>query len=159
MKSVVSGRIGQIIGYEDYYFESERVLCTRAFSVTAVLTTINDDELPPGSTELDEETGHNCKMTKTQYQDFTRLVLGLDDETWAHHRTESAFCNMILQDLDAILYYFDTDGYVHGTPTSSPGDLTDIAKILARLTLLLIDANACTPHIINKVWGKTMPHD
>ena len=70
-KSVVSGRIGQIIGYEDYYFESERVLCTRAFSVTAVSTTINDDEFPPGSTELDKETGHNCKMTKTQYQDFT----------------------------------------------------------------------------------------
>ncbi len=70
-KCVVPGRIGQIISYEDYYFESERVLCTRAFLVTAVLTTIDDGEFLPGSTELNEETGNNCKMTKIQYQDFT----------------------------------------------------------------------------------------
>ncbi len=109
-KCVVPGRIGQIIGYKDFYFESERVLCIRAFLVTAVSSTIDDGEFPPRSTELDEETGHNCKMTKIQYLDFTRLVLGLDNETWAIHRTESALRNMILQDLDALLYYFDADG-------------------------------------------------
>ncbi len=70
-KCIVPGRIGQIIDYKDYYFESERVLCTQAFLVTTVSTTIDNDEFPPGSTELDEETGHNCKMTKIQYRDFT----------------------------------------------------------------------------------------
>ncbi len=70
-KCIVPGQIGQIIGYEDYYFEFERVLCTQAFSVTAISTTIDDGEFPPGSTELNKETGHNCKMTKIQYQDFT----------------------------------------------------------------------------------------
>jgi hypothetical protein len=28
-----------------------------------------------------------------------------------------------------------------------------MARILARLTLLLTRADACTPHIINSVWG------
>ena len=101
-KCIVSSRIGQIIGYKDYYFEDKRVLCTRAFSTTAVSTTVDDGYSPPGSTELDKETGHNCKMTKDQYRNFTRFVLGLDDETWANHRTESTFRNMILQDLDAL---------------------------------------------------------
>jgi hypothetical protein len=92
-------------------------------------------------------------MTKIQYPDFTQLVLSLDDETWANHRTESALCNMILQDLDKLLFYFDTDWQLNGTPILPPGDLKDIAIILARLILLLFGANACTPYIISKVWG------
>ena len=70
-KCIVPGQIGQIIGYKDYYFESKCVLCTRAFSVTADSTTIDDGKFPPGSTGLNEETGHNCKMKKIQYRDFT----------------------------------------------------------------------------------------
>ena len=35
-----------------------------------------------------------------------------------------------------------------------PGNITDMAIILARITLLLVGANACTPCIINKVWGE-----
>jgi hypothetical protein len=38
-------------------------------------------------------------------------------------------------------------------PVSSPGNLTNMARILARLTLLLVGAVACTPHIISSVWG------
>ncbi len=67
---------------------------------------------------------------------------------------ESTLRNMILQDLDALLYYFDTDWQVNSTPISPPGDLKDIAIILAQLTLLLIGANACTPYIISIVWGE-----
>ena len=77
------------------------------------------------------------------------MVLGLNDDIWAKYRTESAFHNMILQDFDALLYYFDTDWHVNGTPISPPGDLTDIAIILARITLLLIGADACTPYTVH----------
>jgi hypothetical protein len=42
IKCVVSGRIGKIIGYEDYYFKNKQVLCTRAFSTSAIATTIDD---------------------------------------------------------------------------------------------------------------------
>ena len=58
-------------------------------------------------------------------------LLHRDDETWANHHMESALCNMILQDLDMILYYFDMDWQVNGTPISPPGDLMDIKIILA----------------------------
>ena len=79
----VSGRIGDIIGFDDYYFEAERVLCTHAFSISAVGTTVDDDESPPGSTELDDETGHNCKMPHNLYHIFCTSVLGLPLDSWA----------------------------------------------------------------------------
>ncbi len=53
-----------------------------------------------------------------------------------------------------MMYYFDTDIYYNCQPISHPGDCKDMAKILARLTLLLVGANACSPHIINLVWGE-----
>ena len=52
------------------------------------------------------------------------------------------------------MYYFDTYTYYKNEPISLPGDLKDMATIFARLTLLLIGADACTPHIINWVWGE-----
>ncbi len=152
-KCVVPGRIGEILGFNDYYLEPERVLCTQAFSTAAVSTTVNDGEYPPGRTELDNETGHNCNMLVVQYRNFSRMVLGIHDDSWAGHQTKGAFCNAILQDLDAMLYYYDTDWQVNGKPVSLPGNLMDMATILARITLLLIGADACTPHIINQVWG------
>ena len=81
------------------------------------------------------------------------MVLGIHDDSWAGQWTEGAFCNAILQDLDGILYYYDTDWQVNGKPVSLPGDLMDMSTILARITLLLIGTDACTPHIINQVWG------
>ncbi len=102
-KCVVPGQIGKILGFEDYYFKSKRVLCTQAFSVNAVSTTVDDGEFPPGSTKLDNETGNNCKMLKEQYRAFIWLVLGLDNNTWANQHMECAFRNLILQDLDAML--------------------------------------------------------
>ena len=91
-KCVVSGRIGTIIGYEEYYIKDDRVLCTCAFLTAAVTTTIDDGASPPESTKLDNETGHNCKMPHKTYRSFTRLVLGLDHDTWAQYCTEGAFC-------------------------------------------------------------------
>jgi hypothetical protein len=55
----VSDCIGTIIGYEDYYFKNKRILCTCVFSVTAIVTTINNSASPLGSTELNNEMGHN----------------------------------------------------------------------------------------------------
>ena len=108
---IVPGRIGTTIGYKDYYLHAERVLCTRVFSVAAVSTTVDDGASPPGSTELDDDTGHNCKMSRKLYTSFAQLVLGLNNNTWALHCTERAFRNLIIQDLDALMYYWDTDDY------------------------------------------------
>jgi hypothetical protein len=153
-KCVVSGRIGNIIGYDNYYFENERILCTCVFSVAAVATTIDNGASPPGSTELDDETGHNCKMSHELYKSFTSLVLGIDHNSWANACTKSTFHNLILQDIYAIMYYYDTDNYVNGHPISLPGNLTDMACIIMWLTLLLIGIDAYTLHIIDSVWGE-----
>jgi hypothetical protein len=52
-----------------------------------------------------------------------------------------------------MMYYWYTNNYVNGAPVSLPDDSLDMARILARLTLLLTGADACTPHISNSVWG------
>jgi hypothetical protein len=93
-------------------------------------------------------------MSKEQYRSFCQLVLGLDNDTWGNYCSEGALCNLILQDLDAMMYYFDTDLQVSSKSVLLPGNIANMARILARSTLLLIRADACTPHIINKVWGK-----
>jgi hypothetical protein len=60
---------------------------------------------------------------------------------------------MLLQDIDAILnYYAIYYSIPTGKPILLPGNCADMAKILARLTLLLTGADACTPNIINSVW-------
>jgi hypothetical protein len=135
--------------------EYKRILCTRAFSVAAVATTVDDGASPPGSTELNDESGHNCKMSSKKYRSFAQLVLGLNHNTWALARTERAFRNLIIQDLDAIMYYWDTDSYsMVGTPMSYRNEKWDMAQTLARLTLLLTDADACMPYIVDSVWGE-----
>jgi hypothetical protein len=93
-------------------------------------------------------------MPHDLYRIFCTSVLGLPSDSWAITRSEAAFKNLILHDLDAMMYYFDTDTYYKNEPISLPGDLKDMAAIFARLTLLLIGADACTPHIINSVWGE-----
>jgi hypothetical protein len=145
----------KVIGYKDYYFESEQVLCMQAFSTSAVATTIDNGAFPPGSTECNDDTGHNCKMPKALYKAFCHHVLGLPPNSWTSHQTEMAFCNLIIQDLDAMMFYYDTDCYnINQVPFSYLGDQKDMARILARLTLLLVGADACTTHIINSVWGE-----
>jgi hypothetical protein len=102
---VVPGCIDDIIGYKEYCIKNERVLCTHAFSIAAVATTIDDGAYPPGSTKLDDKTGHNCKMSQRLYTSFSLMVLGLDHDSWATTHTKSAFRNLILQDIDALMYY------------------------------------------------------
>jgi hypothetical protein len=94
------------------------------------------------------------KMPHNLYRIFCTSVLGLPSDSWAVTRTEAAFKNLLLHDLDAMMYYFDTNTYYKNAPVSLAGDCKDMATIFARFTLLLIGADACTPHIINSFWGK-----
>jgi hypothetical protein len=52
------------------------------------------------------------------------------------------------------MYYFDTNTYHKDVLISLPGVRKDMATIFARLTLLLVGADACTPHIFNSGWGE-----
>ena len=94
-------------------------------------------------------------MSSENYKSFAQLVLSLNHNTWALHRTERAFRNLLIQDLDTVMYYWDTDNYTMDCkPMSYCDDRWDLACTLARLTLLLTGADACTPHIIDAVWGE-----
>ena len=150
----VSGHIGDIIGFNDYYFEAEQVLCTLAFTTSTVGMTVNDGESPPGSTKLDDETVHNCKIPHSLYRIFCSSILGLPSDSWAVTRLEAASENLILHNLNAMMYYPDTNTYYKNEPISLTGDLKDMATIFTHLTLLLVGDDACTLHIINSVWGE-----
>jgi hypothetical protein len=127
----------------------------QSFSTSAVATTINNGAFPPGSTELNGNTGHNCKSPKALHKTFCHHVLGLPPNSWASHQTEAAFHNLIIQDFDAMMFYYDTNCYdVSQVPFSYLGDQKDLARILTWLTLLLVGADACTTHIINSMWGE-----
>jgi hypothetical protein len=53
------------------------------------------------------------------------------------------------------MYYWDADIYnMDCKPISHRGDRWDMARTLARLTLLLTGADACTSHIVASVWGE-----
>jgi len=105
IECVVSEQIDKVICYEDYYFKNEQILCARAFSTSTAATTIDDGASPPDSTELDDDIGNNCKMSKALYKAFCHHVLGLPPNSWASHQTELAFRNLIIQVLDAMMFY------------------------------------------------------
>ncbi len=153
--AIKPGCVSNIIGFNYYYFLHKCVFCTRAFSTSVVATTINFDASPPGSTELDDETGHNCQMPQALYDTFCAIVLGLPSDSWENHHSESAFRNRLLQNLDTILHYYVVKySLLSGKLFLLPGDSVDMARILAHLTILLIGTNACTPHIVSSVWGE-----
>ena len=93
-------------------------------------------------------------MPHNLYRTFCTNILGLPSDSGAATRMEAAFKNLLLHNLDAVMYYFDTDYFYNNTPVSLPGDCKDMATILTRLTLLLVETNTYSPRIINSVWGK-----
>jgi hypothetical protein len=134
------------------YFENEWVLCM----TSTVATTIEENTCPLGSTELNDNTGHNCKMLKALYKAFFYHILGLPPKSWASCQTEVvSFRNLIIQDIDAMMYYYDIGCYdANQLPLSYPGNQTDMVRILACLILLLVGTDACTTHINNSMWGQ-----
>jgi hypothetical protein len=62
-------------------------------------------------------------------------------------------CSCVVEELHTSLH-----GILHrfgsGEPISLPGNQANMARILTRLTLLLVGVDACTPCIIELVWGK-----
>ena len=98
IECVVSVRIGEVIGYEDYYFENGWVLCSGALSTSTAATTIDNSVTPPVSTELDNGTDHNCKMPKALYKAFCHHVLSLPPNFWAlsSYRTLMPWCIIMI---------------------------------------------------------------
>ena len=154
LRATVMGFNGMTISYGHYYFHQDRVLLTHAFATSTTATTVGDGGKPRGSTELDDESGHNCYMTNAEYRTFTHLVLGLDptqdtigtgNERYKRH--DHSFANMLLAD-------YVTITNLHPVISNEiAGDRQALARALARCTLLLLGSDALTPSIIQRVWG------
>ncbi len=61
-----------------YYFHDGCVLLTQAFAASMTASTVGNGGHPRGSTELDDETGHNFGMIRKELHKFGSLVFGLD---------------------------------------------------------------------------------
>ena len=148
IKGLSFGYIGCHIFYKHFYFHHGHVLHTNAFAPSTTASTIGDGGNPRGSTELDDEIGANCAMSKDDHIIFARLVLGLHPEdTHGTKRGNGSFVNMLLEDF--ILLTNLTNVF----PLNEPSDRKALARILARFSILLLGADALTPDIISQVWG------
>jgi hypothetical protein len=106
-------------------------------------------QTPPRITKLDDKTGHNCKMPHTLYITICNHILGIQAGSFSAHQSEKQFCNMLLQDINALLHYYCINYYSmfansqptkHSKPVSLPDNPSDMARILAHLTRLLLSA-------------------
>jgi hypothetical protein len=138
-----------------YYFHDGRVLLTQAFAAGITASTVDDGGHPRGSTELNDETRHNCWMTHKEFQEFEYLIFGLDSDssiaTSKHSQgfkqTDYSFLNMMFGD-------FTTITNLHPVITQEiKGDCHSLTQALTQCTLLLIGADVLTPLIIEPVWG------
>ncbi len=119
-----------------------------AFAVSTTAMTVGKGGKPKRSTKLDDATGHNCAMMKEEHVTFAILVFGLcPGLQHSTRQSKRSLLNMLLEDfvtltnLDAV--------YLLNKPT----DKCALACILARFSLLMLDADAFTPAIVKRVWG------
>ena len=88
-------------------------------------------------------------MDKKEFRMFALLVFGLSPGK--QHGTEPSECsllNMLLEDFVAI------SNLTAVFALDEPDDRRTLARRLARLSLLLLGADALTPNIVTKVWGE-----
>ncbi len=105
LRATVLGFNGMIISYAHYYFHQDHVLLTHAYATSTTATTVGDGGDARGSTELDDKSGHNCRMTDADFWIFAHLVLGLDSThngigtgSKGHVQRDRSFINMFLAD-------------------------------------------------------------
>jgi hypothetical protein len=154
LRAIVMGFNGMTISYGHYYFHQDQVLLPHTFATSTTATTIGDGGKPRGSTELDDKSGHNCRMTNAEYWTFAHLVLGLDSTqdnmgtgNKGHNQRDCSFAKMLLADFTMITN-------LHPVISSKIGDNQQaLACALAWCTLLLLGSDALTSSIIQRVWG------
>jgi hypothetical protein len=110
------GCLGYHIFYKHFYFHQGRAIHTKAFAPSTTVSTAGDGGKPRGSTELDDETGHNCAMSQDKYVIFTMLVLGLSPgKMHGTKQSDSLFINMLLEGFVSISNL--TAVFAHNAPT------------------------------------------
>ena len=147
--SVVPGFIGENIGSDGFYMTGGSILQTNGWKTSATSSTIGDGGQPEGSTELDDDTGHNCKMSKERYKTIATRIYGLEPTSYAVTRGNSPFVNLLLDNFVAIVNINVV------RKSNIPHDKLVLGKLLARATLLHIGKSAISHKIIEQVWGNS----
>jgi hypothetical protein len=153
LQATVLGFNDMIISYAHYYFHQDHVLLTHAYTTSMTATTVGDRGSPRRSTDLDDESGHNCRMTDADFWIFAHLVLvlysthnGMSKGSKGHVQRNRSFINMFLADYATIT---NLHPVIHNEIAD---DQQALAWALARCTLLLLGSEALTPTIIHRVW-------
>jgi hypothetical protein len=138
---------GMLISYAHFYFHIGHVLLTHAYTTSTTATTVGDGGNPRGSTELDDESGHNCRMSDEDHHVFAHLVLGLDYRgmgtgSKGHKQRNHSFVNMLLDDFSTITNLHPA---IHNEIVD---DQQALACALAHCSFLLLGSDALTPSII-----------
>ncbi len=143
------GYLGVTISYRHFYFHNDRVLQTKVFSASTTATTIGNGGEPHRSTELDTITGHNCAMTKDDYNTiFASVVLGVCPGRMHGNRpSKDLFVNLLLCD------YVVLTNLIAVFALNETSNRRGLAQILTRFSLLMLGAKALTQRIIEQVWG------
>jgi hypothetical protein len=143
------GFLGYHIFYQHFYFHQGRVLHTNAFAPSTTATTVGNGGTPRGSTELDDEIGNNCAMSKGDYVLFAMLVLGLrPGKMHGTLRSNCSFVNMLLKD------FVSLTNLAAVFTLNESSDQRALARILPHFSILLLGADVLTPAIIAQVWGQ-----
>ncbi len=107
--ATVMGFNGMTISYRHYYFHQDCVLLTHAYAMSTTATTVGDGGNPRGSTNLNNESGHNSCMTDAEFWIFAHLVLGLNSAhnsigtgSKGHKQHNHSYVNMLLNDYATI---------------------------------------------------------
>jgi hypothetical protein len=150
IKAWVVGYLGFYISYKHFYFNQCRVFLTKAFATSTTASTVGGGGTPRGSTELDAICGFNCAMDTDEFHMFAQLVLGLcPAKQHGTKPSKRSLLNMLLEDfvlISNLTAVFALD---------EPDNRRTLAHRLARFSLLLLGADALTPKIVARVWGKT----
>ncbi len=152
LQATIMGFKGMPISYAHFYFHNSCVLLTHTYAMSMSTTTIGDGGNPRGSTELNDELGHNCHMSVKDHCVFAHLILGLDyggmgTGSKGHKQRNHSFANMLLANFSAIT---NLHLAIYNKITE---DQQALACALAHFSLLCLGSDALTLSIIQQVWG------
>ncbi len=155
IQATILGSHGMAISYTHFYFHHGQALLTHAYATSTTATAVGDGGSLQGSTELDDESGHNYQMTNEVFQAFTHLVLGLNSTNESmgttgseeHKQRDHFFVNMLLADYTTITNLHPVN---HNKSADNQQALT---HALARYSLLLLGSDALITLIFQQMWG------
>ena len=138
-----------------YFFHDGRGLLTQTFTASTNATTVGYGGFPCGSTKLNKETGHNCRMTPKEFKNFGFFVFGLNTHSSIGlSKHLQGFRQMIYSFLNMLLCNFAIITNLHPVICHDM-DHQYLACTLAQCTQLLLEQRHL-PSLLSNMSGEKM---